>query len=259
MTHIIAHRGGALQWLENSRLACRKAVLLGADEVQLDVHATRDGGVVVIHDATLERTTDAAGPVGDMASEQLRGVRLRDGGGEGLPMLEEIIDILLPSRAMLRLELKRDATGRPYPALQQNLRDVLRRTGILDRTIVSSFVRDDVVVAMRNIPARSHVWLIGMAYLAERTPHQALAEARSCSVRGIGLRWNAAPDRFASDLAESGLNLDLFGCNDEVALAAALRASPAGVMTDRPELAMRMRDARKAGEDAIRESGEVAR
>jgi glycerophosphoryl diester phosphodiesterase len=65
MTAIIAHRGGALLWPENSRIACVNAQALGVDQLQVDVHLSRDGEVVVIHDATLDRTTDGTGKVGD--------------------------------------------------------------------------------------------------------------------------------------------------------------------------------------------------
>ena len=58
-----AHRGGALLWPENSLLAFRNAIELGADFIEFDVHLARDGEVVVIHDPTLERTTTGAGRV----------------------------------------------------------------------------------------------------------------------------------------------------------------------------------------------------
>ncbi len=61
---IAAHRGGAALWPENSVLAFRRAIALGVPLVELDVHLARDGGVVVIHDRTLDRTTDGTGPVG---------------------------------------------------------------------------------------------------------------------------------------------------------------------------------------------------
>ena len=60
---VAAHRGGALLWPENSLLAFRNAVGLGADYLEFDVHLSKDGEVIVIHDPTLDRTTTGAGPV----------------------------------------------------------------------------------------------------------------------------------------------------------------------------------------------------
>ena len=63
MTEIASHRGGALLWPENSRLAFEQTAKLAVEQVEFDVHPTRDGQLVVIHDDTLERTTDGKGPV----------------------------------------------------------------------------------------------------------------------------------------------------------------------------------------------------
>ena len=61
MTDIASHRGGALLWAENSRLAFERTAELPVEQVEFDVHPSRDGRLVVIHDATLERTTDGIG------------------------------------------------------------------------------------------------------------------------------------------------------------------------------------------------------
>ena len=63
VTLLAAHRGGALLWPENSLLAFRNSVALGADFIEFDVHLSKDGELVVIHDPTLDRTTSGSGPV----------------------------------------------------------------------------------------------------------------------------------------------------------------------------------------------------
>src|SRR3990172_7572305 len=80
-TLLAAHRGGALLWPENSLLAFRNAVALGADFIEFDVHLSRDSEVVVIHDSTLERTTSGSGPVKDPTGAQLKGGRFKDRAG----------------------------------------------------------------------------------------------------------------------------------------------------------------------------------
>src|SRR5205823_4699013 len=77
-----AHRGGALLWPENSLHAFRQALALGCDFLELDVHLTSDGEVAVIHDATLDRTSEGAGAVVAAKATALRRLRLRgpDGG-----------------------------------------------------------------------------------------------------------------------------------------------------------------------------------
>ena len=63
MTDIASHRGGALLWPENSRISFENTTKLAVEQVEFDVHPTRDGMLVVIHDDTLDRTTDGKGPV----------------------------------------------------------------------------------------------------------------------------------------------------------------------------------------------------
>src|SRR2546426_11100626 len=80
-TLLAAHRGGALLWPENSLLAFRNAVALGADFIEFDVHLSRDGEVMVIHDPTLERTTNGQGAVRDRSVAELKALRLKDRAG----------------------------------------------------------------------------------------------------------------------------------------------------------------------------------
>ena len=104
---IAAHRGGAALWPENSLLAFRNALALGADYLETDVHLTADDEVVVIHDATLDRTTTGTGAVRAASLADLGKVRLktRDGAvtGEPVPTLAALLDLLAPSRAQLLL------------------------------------------------------------------------------------------------------------------------------------------------------------
>src|SRR5207244_5808354 len=81
VTRIAAHRGGAALWPENSLLAFRNAIALGSDLLEFDVHLAAGGAVAVIHDATLERTTDGRGPVASMTAADLRRRGLTAPGG----------------------------------------------------------------------------------------------------------------------------------------------------------------------------------
>jgi glycerophosphoryl diester phosphodiesterase len=85
---VIAHRGASGYEYENSRAAFRRAVMLDADGVELDVHATRDGAIVVHHDPDIP----GAGPIAELSLDQARQVRLRN--GETLPLLSEVLELL---------------------------------------------------------------------------------------------------------------------------------------------------------------------
>src|SRR5262245_57261008 len=104
---IAAHRGGALLWPENSLLAFESAIGLGADYVEFDVHLSRDGEVVVIHDPTLDRTTTGTGPVRERTLAELRTLRLKDRAGartkEPIPTLDEVAAVAAASRRRMLL------------------------------------------------------------------------------------------------------------------------------------------------------------
>jgi glycerophosphoryl diester phosphodiesterase len=85
---VIAHRGASGYEYENSRAAFRRAVMLDADGVELDIHATRDGGIVVHHDPEVP----GFGPIAQMTLAEARQVRIRN--GESLPLLAEILGLV---------------------------------------------------------------------------------------------------------------------------------------------------------------------
>lgn len=87
-THVIAHRGASGYEYENSRAAFRRAIMLDADGVELDVHATRDGDIVVHHDPELP----GVGPIALLTSAEARQVRIRN--GEALPLLREVLELV---------------------------------------------------------------------------------------------------------------------------------------------------------------------
>lgn len=130
MTLVVAHRGAAAEAPENTMLAFRRAVELGADAIEVDVHLTSDGKLAVIHDETLDRTTSLSGPV---AGKTMAQIRRADAGhhfqapdgtfpfrGKGLrvPTLAEVL-AWLPEGVGLVVEVKaRAATGPAVEALR---------------------------------------------------------------------------------------------------------------------------------------------
>ncbi len=93
MTFITGHRGGRNLWPENSLEGFRNVLDLGVDAVEFDVHLTDAGELVVIHDATLERTTEGQGPVRGLTPEARSSTRLRD-SDETVPTLADVLEVL---------------------------------------------------------------------------------------------------------------------------------------------------------------------
>jgi glycerophosphoryl diester phosphodiesterase len=100
---IIAHRGGAFDTPENTLASFANAIELDVEMMELDIHLSKDGIPVVIHDATLDRTTNAGGPVRDRTAAELR--QIDAGKGEYVPQLSEVFE-LAGDRTPLVLEFK---------------------------------------------------------------------------------------------------------------------------------------------------------
>lgn len=137
-TLCIGHRGAPQRAPENTLAAFALAIELGVDGIELDVQLTHDGHVVVIHDFTLERTTDGAGLAAARTLDELR--RLDAGawygpafGGERIPLLAEVVD-LARGRCRLQVEIKGTSPGIPAAVAR-----VLRDGNALDGTLVTSF------------------------------------------------------------------------------------------------------------------------
>jgi len=152
--NVIAHRGGSRLRPENTLAAFDHALSLGVDAFECDVHLSRDGEVVVIHDPTLDRTTDASGPVSARTAAELEQVdaAYRFGEGEGFPLrgkglgVPRLADLLLryPSMPVI-IEIKGED-----PDLAAPVMDVIRQAGADKRVIIGGFSRI-VLDAVRRI------------------------------------------------------------------------------------------------------------
>src|SRR5262249_41156451 len=108
-TLLAAHRGGSLLWPEERPPPFQNALALGADFIEFDVHLSRDGEVVVIHDARLDRTTTGTGPVRDRTLAELKTLRLKDRSGtlsqEPVPTLDEVTAVAAQAKRRMLLEI----------------------------------------------------------------------------------------------------------------------------------------------------------
>lgn len=136
---IIGHRGARDLWPENSLDGFRRTRALGIEGVEFDVHVTRDGELVVIHDPTLERTTEGHGLVAEKTAAELAATKLREAGGAGVPTLEQVLDVFAGSGMELHVEIKTDADGKLYRGLEQRLVDIVARRGLQETAILTCF------------------------------------------------------------------------------------------------------------------------
>ena len=126
---IIGHRGAAGYTLENTLASFQKAIKIGCDGTELDVHLTRDNIPVVIHDSTVDRVTSGSGIVSQMSLEEIKKLDCKD--KQKIPTLQEVID-LCREKINLKIELKADVAVR-------QVAEALKQNNIVPGTSVLSF------------------------------------------------------------------------------------------------------------------------
>jgi glycerophosphoryl diester phosphodiesterase len=171
---VIAHRGYSQNFPENTLAAVQAAVTSGVPMIEIDVMFSRDRKLVVIHDATLERTTNGRGAVNDYTMERLKQL---DAGSwfsstqanEHLPELSEVLD-LVNGQTRLNIEIKADAYEPHHPpdAVEKQIVELVKKKKMQDSVLISSFEIDILVqiasmqdpppiALISNIPASKRI------------------------------------------------------------------------------------------------------
>jgi glycerophosphoryl diester phosphodiesterase len=232
MTLNVAHRGASALAPENTMAAFDKALELGADALELDLQLSRDGELVVIHDDTLDRTTDGHGPVYERSLEELK--RLDAGRwfgecfvGQRIPALAEVLD-RFAGKVPLALEIKAGSTF--FPGIEEKVVSVLRRHSAIEHSAVASFDH----YALRRVkevePAlRTAALLVGrpVSISAIAGPGKADAMALEAS---LVTRTEVEACRAA------GLQLVVWVVNEPVQMRHFIDLGVDGIITDRPDL-----------------------
>ena len=147
----IGHRGAAGHAPENTLAAIRKGIALGVDFVEIDVRRTADGVLVVLHDGTVNRTTNGKGRVDRLSLRDIE--KLNAGSGEHIPTLDEALRVVR-GEAGLMLELK-------VKGVAPQTVEVVREAGFRDPVIYASFLHDELKDVRRVDPGASLMVLFG--------------------------------------------------------------------------------------------------
>jgi glycerophosphoryl diester phosphodiesterase len=162
---VIAHRGGASYAPENTLAAFRNSIDHGVDWLEFDVQMTQDGALVVIHDETVDRTTDGTGPVRELTLEQIR--TLDAGNGEKVPTFEEVLGLAKTHTVKILPETK---SAHLYPGIEGKLLQALEQAGYLDQTVIQSFEPDSLEKLHRLNPQAKLCALYGLWQFSLSSP-----------------------------------------------------------------------------------------
>lgn len=203
---------------ENTLRSFVAAQQAGLDLIELDLHLSKDGALVVMHDAEVDRTTDGTGPIAEKTLEELRG--LDAGRGERVPVFEEVLDAV---RTPLQAEIKDVAAARA-------LAEVMQRRDLVSRVEVSSFHDEAVAEIARLVPG------VRTALIASRYGTDVVERAQEARAATLCLNIR----RLTLEVVEHARKADLrvigwvVNTQDELRLVRALQLD--GATTDYPEI-----------------------
>lgn len=249
-TMIIAHQGGDGVWPGNTLYAFEKAVEIGADVLEMDAHLTRDGHIVLIHDETVDRTTDGTGEVESMTLEELQRLDAAyrwtpDGGqtypyrgmGITIPALAEVFQRFPDLRYTIEIKKTRASMARPFC-------DLIRQYNMQDKVLVASF-HDSAMAEFRQTCPE----VATSASRGEVTPFVLLGKVFlsgwiSPQYQSLQVPWNPKDSlnipimtpRFIREAHAKGIAVEPWTVDDPDLMRQYIAWGVDGLITDRPDL-----------------------
>jgi glycerophosphoryl diester phosphodiesterase len=240
---VFAHRGGAKLRPENTLLAFDHGMSLGADGLEFDVRLSRDGVVVVHHDATLERTTDGSGPVAAHTADELArldagfhfdGFRGRTGG---IPRLADVLQRYREARCIIELKANE-------PELAHRTIDAVRAAGAIERVALGSFgtrvlraARDReprIPTGASRAETRLALYRSWVRWPVRRPPY------REFQVPELAGTTRVVSPRFVRYAHDAGVAVRVWTVDDEHDMRRLLSWGVDALISDRPDLAVQV-------------------
>lgn len=251
-TLVIAHRGGLAHAPEGTLEAFRYADEMGVDILEFDVHITSDNQLVVIHDSSVDRTTDGSGRVNDMTLEEVQsldaGYHFQDENGEYtyrnqgvyIPTVDEVFEEFGHTRHLIELKASNDPDR--YEDLIQGMWELIEKHGLHENVLIASF---DHAINLRFNEVSNGTVAIGAGEQEARqfvTYHKAFANLLySPTAHALQLPmeqegFNMADWKLIRGANNRGMAIYYWTINDEQTMRELININAHGIMTDNPKL-----------------------
>jgi glycerophosphoryl diester phosphodiesterase len=237
MTLIFAHRGSAGTHPENTMDAFLEAERVGADGIELDVQMTRDGEIVVIHDETVDRTTNGKGYIKDYHFKDLRKLhanytfKKKLFNKQKVPTLSEVFDWMKGNSLVCNIELKNSIMD--YEGMEEKVVRMINKYGYSDRIIISSFNHYSIVACSRLDSS------IEIAPLYSTGLYMPWIYARSLGAAAIHPNQKVAPDEIISESIKNGIAVRPYTVNKAHQMKRLFSIGCSAIVTDFPEKAIK--------------------
>jgi glycerophosphoryl diester phosphodiesterase len=241
----VAHRGGAGLAPENTLAAFQRALELRADAVELDVHMSQDGALIVMHDADLVRTTRHVGEIGALTLEALRTLNAAANhqgnhvDPQPIPTLHEVL-ALVKGRAGAQIEIKQWADQRRYPGIEAKVVDAVRHFDMLANVMVISFDFPTLQAIKALEPRIATCALLSSAYLRHfdlrRDATPVVDDLASHGFRCVGVKHTWLTEPFFHALRQRHFQVGVWTVNDPFSMRKFADLGVDFITSDRPDL-----------------------
>ncbi|GAA5098756.1 glycerophosphodiester phosphodiesterase [Bartonella acomydis] len=232
---IVAHRGGAYLYSENTLSAFRNAIALDVDEIECDVHLLKSGEVVVFHDFRLEQLVGKTGYIHDIDNETRKKLCVK-GSMETPPLLEEVLDLLGPTNVALRLEIKTCGKVERETILSQKALALIKSRNLEKRVSAISFdpasLRPFIEAGITSGPCLDN-------FSSNMSAH--FSEWKQLGYSDLSLDGSIVPRNFIESALEAGFILGVWTINGKARLSHWLDMPVQYITTDQPDLALQLR------------------
>lgn len=212
MTKNFAHRGFSGKYPENTLLAFEKAVEAGAQGIELDVQLTKDGEIVIIHDETIDRTTDGKGEVVSYTYEELKKfdasyIYRGQMGFNKIPTLREYFELIKDTDIITNIELK---TGiNEYLGIEKKVWDMICEYNLADRVIISSFNHYSIL-RMKAIAPKIKCGLLSETWIIDAGKY-----TRNLGVECYHPHFTNMTKEIVKEIKAQGIEINTFTVNKE--------------------------------------------
>jgi glycerophosphoryl diester phosphodiesterase len=233
MTINYAHRGASGDYPENTMLAFEKAIEMGCGGIETDVHVTKDGCLVLIHDETIDRTSNGKGYISDFTLEELKQFDAGSWKGEAysgltIPSIDELLMLVKDKDLIINLELKTDVIQ--YQGIEEKVINKIYEYGVESKVIISSF-NHYTVRRCKDIDKDIKIGLLYMEGLYEPQMYADIVGAEA-----IHPYYHTVDnDQLVERIRKSNIEVNVWTVNDEAAMKRFLQFKVHGIITNYPD------------------------
>jgi len=240
-TKIASHRAGTLLWGELTPMGFRNTLKLPVEQVELDIHLSKDGRLVVMHDHNIGRVTDSKGEIAELAWPELSKVTINYSGGQNPLLLEDVCELYSQTDVDLRLEIKTSKDWVHYEGIEENAVDVIRSFGMEERTTISSFSLQPLQNIEKFHFTGNRLWLVGQEILGFLGMGNVYSLGRQIGINAFSVHIGQIKDSI-DFFRTMDASIGAYGAHCHRTITEALALEVDVFTTDRPDLAAKLRE-----------------